>query len=41
VHDLAISKYYAGREKDFEFTAELARHGLTAAVQPSIAFMSS
>jgi hypothetical protein len=29
VHDLAISKYYAGREKDFEFTAELAKHGLT------------
>jgi hypothetical protein len=29
VHDLAISRYYAGREKDFEFTAELARHGLT------------
>lgn len=30
VHDLAISKYVAGREKDLEFTAELARHGLTA-----------
>jgi hypothetical protein len=29
VHDLAISKYYAGRDKDFEFTAELAKHGLT------------
>lgn len=29
VHDLAISKYVAGREKDFEFTAELARHGMT------------
>jgi hypothetical protein len=29
VHDLAISKYVAGREKDFEFTRELARHGLT------------
>jgi hypothetical protein len=29
VHDLAISKYVAGREKDREFTRELARHGLT------------
>lgn len=29
VHDLAISKYVAGREKDFVFTRELARHGLT------------
>jgi hypothetical protein len=29
VHDLAISKYVAGREKDFEFTAELARHAMT------------
>ena len=29
VHDLAISKHVAGREKDFEFTRELARHGLT------------
>jgi hypothetical protein len=28
VHDLAISKYVAGREKDREFT-ELARHPLT------------
>ena len=28
VHDLAISKYIAGREKDLEFTRELARHGL-------------
>lgn len=26
VHDLAISKYVAGREKDLEFTRELARH---------------
>jgi hypothetical protein len=25
VHDLAISKYVAGREKDREFTQELAR----------------
>jgi len=33
VHDLAISKYVAGREKDLEFTRELARHGL---VQRSI-----
>jgi len=30
VHDLAISKYVAGREKDREFTRELARHGMTA-----------
>lgn len=29
VHDLAISKYVAGREKDREFTRELARDGLT------------
>jgi hypothetical protein len=29
VHDLAISKYVAGREKDREFTAELAKHGMT------------
>jgi hypothetical protein len=29
VHDLAISKYAAGREKDREFTRELARHGMT------------
>jgi len=29
VHDLAISKYVAGREKDLEFTLELARHGMT------------
>ena len=29
VHDLAISKYVAGRGKDFEFTRELARHGMT------------
>jgi hypothetical protein len=28
VHDLAISKYVAGREKDREFTRELARHKL-------------
>ena len=28
-HDLAISKYVSGREKDREFTRELARHGLT------------
>ncbi|HLK68964.1 MAG TPA: DUF6036 family nucleotidyltransferase [Bryobacteraceae bacterium] len=26
VHDLAISKYAAGREKDLEFTQSLARH---------------
>lgn len=30
VHDLAISKYVAGREKDREFTRELARQGMTA-----------
>jgi len=29
VHDLAISKYAAGRPKDLEFTAELARQHLT------------
>ncbi len=30
VHDLAISKYAAGREKDREFTRELARHEMTS-----------
>jgi len=30
VHDLAISKYAAGREKDLAFTATLARHRMTA-----------
>ncbi|MEK6244537.1 MAG: DUF6036 family nucleotidyltransferase [Pseudomonadota bacterium] len=29
VHDLAISKYVAGREKDLAFTSTLARHGMT------------
>jgi hypothetical protein len=29
VHDLALSKYVAGRGKDFEFTRELARHKMT------------
>ncbi|MGQ0547248.1 MAG: DUF6036 family nucleotidyltransferase [Betaproteobacteria bacterium] len=29
VDDLAISKYVAGRAKDLDFTAALARHGLT------------
>lgn len=29
VHDLAISKYVAGREKDLVFTAELSRQRLT------------
>lgn len=29
VHDLAISKYVAGREKDLAFTDTLARHGMT------------
>jgi len=30
VHDLAVSKYAAGREEDLDFTRELARHGMTA-----------
>lgn len=29
VHDLAIAKYIAGREKDREFTRELARRSMT------------
>jgi hypothetical protein len=29
VHDLAISKYVAGRDKDLRFTRELARHRMT------------
>jgi hypothetical protein len=29
VNDLAISKYVAGRQKDLEFTRELARHKMT------------
>jgi hypothetical protein len=29
IHDLAISKYVAGREKDLEFTRELATHQMT------------
>ncbi len=29
VHDLAVSKYVAGRPKDLGFTALLARHGMT------------
>jgi hypothetical protein len=29
VHDLGISKYAAGRQKDLEFTRELARHRMT------------
>ena len=28
VHDLAVSKYVAGREKDLEFTRELVEHGM-------------
>lgn len=28
VHDLALSKYVAGRERDIEFNRELARHGI-------------
>jgi hypothetical protein len=31
VHDLAISKYVAGRPKDLEFTHELAKHRMTRA----------
>ena len=31
VHDLAISKHVAGRQKDLEFTRELARHAMTDA----------
>src|SRR5947209_8051384 len=30
VHDLAIAKYVAGREKDRDFTRALARHGLVS-----------
>ncbi len=29
VHDLAISKYVAGRDKDLAFTRDLARHAMT------------
>jgi hypothetical protein len=29
VHDLALSKYIAGREKDLDFTLALARHRMT------------
>ena len=29
VHDLALSKYIAGREKDLDFTRELAHQGYT------------
>lgn len=29
MHDLAVSKYVAGREKDWAFTQELARQGFT------------
>ena len=29
VHDLAISKYVAGREKDLDFTRALAKHRMT------------
>ncbi len=29
IHDLAISKYVAGRDKDLAFTLELARRGFT------------
>jgi hypothetical protein len=30
VHDLAIAKYAAGREKDLAFTSTLARHAMTS-----------
>ena len=30
VHDLAIAKYAAGREKDIEFTRALARHAMVS-----------
>ena len=33
VHDLAISKYVAGRGKDLEFTRALARHRMTDRAQ--------
>ena len=29
VNDLAISKYVAGREKDLQFTRQLAKRGMT------------
>ncbi len=29
-HDLALSKYAAGREQDIEFNRELARHGIVS-----------
>jgi hypothetical protein len=31
INDLAVSKYVAGREKDLEFTNELAKRGMTDA----------
>lgn len=31
VHDLAIAKYAAGREKDLQFTSALARHRMVSA----------
>jgi hypothetical protein len=30
VHDLALSKYTAGREKDLAFNRDLARHGVVS-----------
>ena len=30
VHDLAIAKYVAGREKDLDFTRALVRHGMVS-----------
>lgn len=32
VHDLAIAKYVAGREKDLDFTKTLARHNMVSPV---------
>ena len=33
VHDLAIAKYAAGRDKDLDFTSALARHGMVSREQ--------
>ncbi len=30
IHDLVVSKYAAGRERDIEFNRELARHGVVS-----------
>jgi hypothetical protein len=34
VNDLAISKYVAGRSKDFKFPKELAKHSMTSLETP-------